>query len=1776
MSAVRLLILSSLLIFLSACNKSGEGGGTVEVNTSGVFNPVSLSYNNVEIQPFHDLGEFLLGVQKKVFIFKIRNNSVYPIHQINVTLEGNNSFGFKFNKSPEGIAGFPGYLGTCSTSLLPGQSCDVALQFETSLKGWYEQDITFSYVNLIESASRPLKLLMLAGNQASLVFDEEETNYVFGDKVGLSQTPVVERADHISLTKVLKVTNTGDLRAREIKVILAQQCETTVDESGLCPAGLNNAYSIQHNCPQQLLADEFCEATVTYEPKNWDADPANPIATWKEVNFTSSLKFDYLNSMEAPNNKAALNAYFNSISTNIEANFKTSLDTLPFETPLTVGNRLSKSFRINNKGYREGKLRRFEITKNNAVLGYCVRGTTQVMDCYTDAQLTNPLTLAAFPFYFKDKNNCFGTTALTDGVTIQVDSGCQMELNFQPSITYKSSGTTAFRLKAEFDANWKGMLTIHKNFLMDSQGSHMAAARLIPEKVAFKGANLPLTSLSALNEIASFYMGRIGMMSSNSFKRTSLDITFKNVGDVQADVVSVKDGWNFTIPTKEANPTGIDLKPLGGDTKPHYVKAKISTAYCNQIPPGQSCTVSMDFAPISKGDLDTTRSYSFDVINNDDPLKSYKVFFFNYKDGSMFTDLNRGDAQDSGDNMAEARLLSNMVAKGIMGDSISKLRHQGTGPYPYTLTQTGYAILTNIGTDKIRYIGYRGNDNFDANFINHQEGIKLVPSNLSAIQATHAASLYKPLKDCRDIIDYSFVSNQSCALVEAKVYSNSNTSGLGYLDPDESCAITYESFVTPNRYIDGIGSAGSGIELARTKVQSFAGSIYNRDYNVTLKPNPDVFVVYYDNDVNDPNATGSLKTCFGTQSDNDNPNVEVSSALPARVVPNSPFPMASAVMRRMPYSLVEVRDANNALLLNSLILPDLWAFSPENVPDLSTSTSLDADIVTSSLSRTHVEALNISPLNLNNYDYIIHLGTFAVGQTAKAGFTLSSAASSLTALWKGSTSQMVLYPGTASNQITYAVPLAMNAQLTGADMKFPGATGDVVNIDFTPDMEGVFASEFTYNYNNGDYVNTFANPVQVTQKILVIAEGKSDPANLGVKVAGYTVETDGYNAPVLTPSSPTGFAAGDYTTYAPGSGDVGAASSILLDEVTVSTPGTADHFIRKQIYVWNKSATDTMQNFKLIGKTSAASTKIKALSFGNYVKFCFDNTGTKCTGTCASITSLPPGAGCYFEVFYQPNEAEVPLDVVIQANYRIKANQHASKNIAVSFLPKAPAILLAQGKNPEIIRVSSVGNMSSYGMDFGLTTEMSADPQVIYFDKSSGLMKRLEVVNTSVTRASFLKTYHVWKNTTNINMIPADADYNYTQDGVNYAQIYQKNYTSGSPQMKVYASKPCLVGGTSAADLDLPLFQKGFNNASVGGCYLALMLYANSHYINIQFASTSPASLMDPNHMRLPYYDNDRSSFKYFNVHFTGKLKPNGSNGVPNNANAYFGVQASSNGTVTFKWNEMVPKQAGLGAIVGYRIYYSTSQSALTDIYLAQTSKVDDYNVPNATGIYQMTQTALGAKKYYYYRVVPIRQYANYNPTATFPGVAPFYQLTGNRYLSETGVPQITVVVPPTDMYYDHAAQMLIYRNIKSTDLLTIAQARTACTSITKVRLSKSGGTVDYTNRLITQNAWDSIIANQTELGANPYLYTTWLDGTTQNIHNTLSVVPGYNPADEAKYLAPSQIFYQKVSLCQPNCTGEKAVGTVYHNPDYQGWTSYISSSYVYGSARCYVNLLTP
>src|SRR5690606_37338538 len=99
--------------------------------------------------------------------------------------------------------------------------------------------------------------------------------------------------------------------------------------------------------------------------------------------------------------------FFTSTSANIEANFETSIYSLPFEGKTVVGNRVNRTFRINNRGFRDGKpMKLLVYNQNNSLLGHCIRASSgTLMNCFTNTAFTTPLSLADFPFYFKDTNN---------------------------------------------------------------------------------------------------------------------------------------------------------------------------------------------------------------------------------------------------------------------------------------------------------------------------------------------------------------------------------------------------------------------------------------------------------------------------------------------------------------------------------------------------------------------------------------------------------------------------------------------------------------------------------------------------------------------------------------------------------------------------------------------------------------------------------------------------------------------------------------------------------------------------------------------------------------------------------------------------------------------------------------------------------------------------------------------------------------------------------------------------------------------------------------------------------------------------------------------------------------------------------------------------------------------------------------------------------------------------------------------------------------------------
>ena len=132
---MKTLVLIFLTLFLfSSCNQSGSesetGSKNVSIKTGGIFKPVEY-----EIIGGLDRGEYLIGSDPDIYTVTLKNNSSFSLTSISLELDSSSTAGMKFNPNDEGKAIFPGFGGTCGSSLGPGQQCLFKIYYKPSLPG---------------------------------------------------------------------------------------------------------------------------------------------------------------------------------------------------------------------------------------------------------------------------------------------------------------------------------------------------------------------------------------------------------------------------------------------------------------------------------------------------------------------------------------------------------------------------------------------------------------------------------------------------------------------------------------------------------------------------------------------------------------------------------------------------------------------------------------------------------------------------------------------------------------------------------------------------------------------------------------------------------------------------------------------------------------------------------------------------------------------------------------------------------------------------------------------------------------------------------------------------------------------------------------------------------------------------------------------------------------------------------------------------------------------------------------------------------------------------------------------------------------------------------------------------------------------------------------------------------------------------------------------------------------------------------------------------------
>ena len=128
-----------LLFNLISCKKesSNEVSKNVTLNTSGIFIPVTLKYNNVLIEnELIDLDEYELGKEKVQFSIQVTNNTDFPITELSAAFIDQDvtdeTFHFQLNDDNESL--FPGSGGTCIGKINSGQTCSIEFEIEAPIE----------------------------------------------------------------------------------------------------------------------------------------------------------------------------------------------------------------------------------------------------------------------------------------------------------------------------------------------------------------------------------------------------------------------------------------------------------------------------------------------------------------------------------------------------------------------------------------------------------------------------------------------------------------------------------------------------------------------------------------------------------------------------------------------------------------------------------------------------------------------------------------------------------------------------------------------------------------------------------------------------------------------------------------------------------------------------------------------------------------------------------------------------------------------------------------------------------------------------------------------------------------------------------------------------------------------------------------------------------------------------------------------------------------------------------------------------------------------------------------------------------------------------------------------------------------------------------------------------------------------------------------------------------------------------------------------------------
>lgn len=1744
-------------LLLSGCNQSSDA---VKILTGGIFAPTLFTLNDQDIdKKTLDLGEHLLTDAPRSLVIKVHNSTSYNYTNLNLTIsaDGENVPATTFAPTTEGSISYPGANGTCGTTLAPNTTCTINLLFSPRDGRRYLETFTLEFRNLVEAEIHEGKITVISGMPASIAFTNDTTQYTFGELIGATvQVPVVEREDAVTYEQELEVINAGGLPAKNVLVSLSQTCVSTLTSA--CPTGMGGAYTIDNLCPAVLMPGEKCKVKVLYSPKNQDPTSGAAPADIKEINYRSTLTFTYIK--DPSNGTASLNSYFRSVSTNIEARFKTTLTTLSYETPIVVGNRDSRSFRINNLGFRAGEIKSIAVRgSGGSLIASCsAHATSDYLICKDASDAV--ISLATFPFSIKDRNGCL-TQAAESPVLIAVGGGCIFDLYFQPSVTYLTDRNTEFQnLQPEvvFDSKWRGNVRIVTTKLFDLSSRSRAAARIELVDVQFNGQAYPRTGTGPWE----VDLGRLTLQSPLFFKRKSLVITFRNNGSVPATNIGLNDAFGRTIPI---GGTGANL----GAKSPYYYSGAIaSESNCTVIAPAESCSITIMFAPIG---MDTNAEENANMFDSSYLLGGvpvwYKGFRLTYQNGSIYSDSNReSEVSDLSAITAEARIKATNIRKGMLmefSDDTRNVSNLGQNVNTPGDTYISYIYIQNIGTGVVPYFRLLNppvptNVGTGANVNRH----------MTIIATTDPASLGADY-DCLALGDED--TTYTIAANEIPANRLGNFSGL---PKDKSCVYTVQ-MKTSNRELHfnsdtcvntlpTLTNQEEALRIFNRSLQTAGGtSLYEYCDNFMNIAWNNIAVDYYDGDATDPALP--VGSTYGTRKSLATSNLVAVQTKAAKLFPHSFTPSLTATLYRPGFDYPALATGQT---LRSIA--ETWFYGlNQDFNYLYTDPFLTSPFVRGNESRDFVQTLS-AYTNRANYDYILYLGSFPqLSPTLDFPIniqnfgTLPARILSLTATPDASGAfQVINLPTLPTNIATLQNIPTLNFRLSPS-----AATGEHTMV-------------LDYEYENGAHINPLiyrssnvasnlatAGKKTMTQKILVVAyiQPTANHPELTLDAQDYEVIQNDGAPPTVSIGSSYNVPLTWNTTA--------ATATLVYDTIKLTaTPNANDVYAKKKLTITNNTGfpiTDLRILFRVDSSASAARTPPSS----------FTTVGGAGNTTCVSGATLGIGQNCIITFRYQPTSADVTEAFNMTMVYRMATGQHVMQNSAVSLLPRSPGQLVALSKATEPINYKvSAGSSSvtrdSYPLNFG-TLILNTVPRTLLFDASSSTYQKLTFQNTQQTKTSLLLSYQKYLAQNSLkgyspilpaptSAIPAAGEYR-TFSGEEYAIIHQAFYTNGNERMRLEASKGCLFGDDEN-DAGIPAHKKGFNSSSARPCFVIVTFNLNFEYLN-KVLNIANGDDMRGTAVELWYYSVNRSSTASAWIHLKGTILPD----TTTASGIYDNIQSFENRTISLSTPKLTANNASLGNVTGLRVLRSTSATALNDPYSTALTSYFDIR-PYNQSITQMANFAAGMAngQYYYFRVVAIRS----DPRFVDSTPPRFVGLNTNEYLSAPSNSSIVakILVPPVNHYYFHNQKLLVDKALTggvAYDPFNTAAAK--CVNRTQVSL-KDPSTVLRSYKLINLSTWTLLL--NTPAATNYSAMTRishWVGDATVSIDTKCSSLPGFVSNTNSQLLDAGFAFYIRNSS-NPLAFVNQAVGGVPGSPA-DNYSSYVHGVTAFASSRCMVEL---